>query len=180
MLDPKIAISGASSGLPSEEGEELGYKIGKLIAARGGILLTGATTGVPHAAARGAKSVQGQTIGFSPAHSLLEHTRKYRLPITHHDLIFFTGYDYPGRDIVLVDLADAIVMVSGRIGSLHEFAFAFERNKIIGILLHSGGTSEDIPNILEHAKRGKGKVIMQADPEELINLVFAALADNGF
>lgn len=175
MFDPKIAISGAAAGIASEEGQRLGFQVGREIAVRGGILLTGATSGVPYDAARGAKSVHGQVLGFSPAHSLLEHTRKYRLPVDCHDVMFFTGYDYAGRDTLLIDMADAIISVSGRIGSLHEFTSAFERHKIIGLLLHSGGLSDDIPEILRKAHRGMGKVVMHADPRELVELVFAAL-----
>ena len=179
MFDPKIAISGAAAGLASSEGESLGFVIGRTIAMRGGVVLTGATTGVPYAAAKGAKSMQGQTIGFSPAHSLNEHLHKYRLPVDFHDFMFFTGYDYAGRDTLLIDLADAVISVSGRIGSLHEFTSAFERHKIIGLLLHSGGLSDEIPEILEKAHRGRGRVIMHADPKELVDLVFSALAEHG-
>ena len=179
MFDPKIAISGAADGLAAEEGKKVAYEIGRQVAIAGGIVLTGATTGVPYEAARGAKSVHGQTIGFSPAHSLLEHQRKYRLPVNYHDIMFFTGYDYAGRDVLLVDLADAVVSVSGRIGSLHEFTSAFERHKIIGLLLHSGGLSDEIPDILQKARRGMGRVVMHSDPKELVNLIFTELQENG-
>ncbi|MBU6389496.1 hypothetical protein KGQ71_03195 [Patescibacteria group bacterium] len=179
MFDPKICISGAAAGVASQEGQALGFAIGREIAVQGGIVITGATTGVPYAAVQGAKSVHGQTIGFSPAHSLLEHTHKYRLPVDYHDIIFFTGYDYAGRDVLLIDLADAVIMVSGRMGSLHEFSTAFERHKIIGLLLHSGGLSELVPEILEQAHRGNGRVIMHAEPKELVRLVLAAVEEHG-
>lgn len=175
MFDPKIAVSGAAAGKAGEEGEDLAFAVGRSIAARGGIVLTGATHGVPLASAKGAKSVEGQVIGFSPANSLKEHVNKYRLPVMYHDTLFFTGYDYTGRDVILVDLADAVISVSGRIGSLHEFTTAFERHMIIGLLLDSGGLSEMVPEILHQAHRGMGKVIMHADPDQLVALVFEAL-----
>lgn len=175
MFDPKIAISGAAAGVASDEGDELAFLVGREIAVRGGVVMTGATTGVPYAAINGAKSVSGQTIGLSPAHSMREHINKYHLPVDGHDFLFFTGYDYAGRDTLLVDLSDAVISISGRIGSLHEFTSAFERHKIIGLLLHSGGLSDDIPDILEKAKRGMGRVIMHSDPRELVDLVFQEL-----
>ena len=175
MFDPKICVSGAAAGSASQEGFQLGYDVGKEIAARGGVVVTGASTGVPYAAAQGAKSVGGQTIGFSPAHSQLEHVRKYRLPVAYHDLMFFTGYDYAGRDTLLIDMSDAVISVSGRIGTLHEFTSAFERHKVIGVLLHSGGLSDDIPQILEHARRGRGRVIMEENPSVLVAAVMQAL-----
>jgi hypothetical protein len=175
MFDPKIAISGAAGGEAGEQGEHLAYEVGRQIAIHGGIVLTGATTGVPLAAARGAKAVKGEVIGFSPANSLVEHTRKYRLPTQYHDTMFFTGQDYAGRDITLVDLSDAVINISGRVGTLHEFTHAFERNMIIGLLLKSGGTIDQIPIILEMADRGMGKVIMHEDPRQLVRHVFAAI-----
>ncbi|MEI6477534.1 MAG: hypothetical protein WCO52_00915 [bacterium] len=177
MFDHKIVISGAAAGHASEEGDALGFMVGREVAARGGIIVTGATSGVPFSAAKGAKSVQGQVIGFSPAHSLAEHTNKYKLPTEYHDVIFFTGYDYAGRDVLLVDVADAMILVSGRIGSLHEFTSAFERHKVIGLLLHSGGLSDEIPAILDHAGRGNGHVIFHEDPHTLVSQVFHALAE---
>jgi uncharacterized protein (TIGR00725 family) len=176
MFDPKICISGAAAGKASDaEAAELAFLVGRQIALRGGVVLTGGTTGVPYAGAKGAKSVGGQVIGFSPAHSLAEHVRKYRLPVDYHDTMFFTGYDYAGRDVLLVDMSDAVISVSGRIGSLHEFTSAFERHKIIGLLLCSGGLADDIPEILRKAGRGFGRVIMHADPRELVDLVIKEL-----
>jgi uncharacterized protein (TIGR00725 family) len=175
LFDPKICISGAAAGNAADEGAKLAFQVGREIALRGGIVVNGATTGVPYEGARGAKSVHGQTIGFSPAHSSLEHIKKYRLPVKYHDVLFFTGYDYAGRDVLLVDICDAVIEVSGRIGSLHEFTHAFERHKVVGVLLHSGGLSDEYHELLEHAHRGFGRVVFHADPKELVGLVFAEL-----
>lgn len=171
LFDPKIVISGAAGGIPAKEGEPYGFQIGRHVATHGGIVVTGATSGVPLAAARGAKSVHGQVIGFSPANSLVEHTKKYKLPVQYHDMIFFTGYEYAGRDGILVDFCDAIIEISGRIGTLHEFTTAFERNKVIGILTGSGGIIDDIPKLMEKAQRGRGRVVMHEDPKDLVRSV---------
>lgn len=179
MFDPKICISGAAAGTASKQGAKPARIVGREIAVRGGIVVTGATSGVPLEAARGAKSVHGEVIGFSPAHSLLEHTKKYRLPVQYHDTIFFTGYDYAGRDGLLVDLSDAVIEISGRIGTIHEFTQAFERHKIIGILEHSGGLIDEIPAILEKAHRGYGHVIISPDPIDLVEQVFKAFEEHG-
>ncbi len=177
LFDPKIVISGAAAGNAAEEGEVFGFQVGKQVAAHGGIVVTGATSGVPLAAARGAKSVHGQVVGFSPANSIVEHMKKYRLPVQYHDMIFFTGYEYAGRDAVLVDFCDAIIEVSGRIGTLHEFTTAFERNKVIGILTGSGGIIDDIPLLMEKAKRGMGRVVTHNNPRELVHMVMHELEE---
>lgn len=177
LFDPKIVISGAAKGAAADEGEPYGFQVGKHVATHGGIVVTGATTGVPLAAARGAKSVNGQVVGFSPADSIVEHTKTYKLPIEFHDMIFFTGYDYAGRDTVLIDFADAVIEISGRIGTLHEFTSAFERHKVIGILTGSGGIIDEIPIIMEKAHRGNGRVVTHDDPKELVRLVIKGLEE---
>lgn len=177
MLDPKIVISGAAAGEAAEEGAHLAFQVGKEVANHGGVLVTGATTGIPLYAAKGAKSVHGQVIGFSPASTPKAHIKSYRLPTQYHDVIFFTGQEYAGRDIMLVDVADAVLHVSGRVGTIHEFSHAFERRKIIGILTNSGGTIDMIPEILERAGRGNGNVIVNDNPRILVRDVMRAVRD---
>lgn len=177
MFDPKIAISGAASGTPSEEGKEFAHQVGREIAARGGIVITGATTGIPLEAAKGAKSMHGTVIGFSPANSWKEHVNTYKLPTQYHDYIFFTGLDYAGRDNLLIDLADAVVELSGRLGTLHEFTQAFERNKIVGVLSNSGGTVDLLPEILQTAERGSRRVFFENTPSTLIKTLFREISE---
>jgi uncharacterized protein (TIGR00725 family) len=173
LYHPKIAVSGAAGGAASIAGEQLAYHVGRQIALQGGILLTGATSGVPYAAARGAKIAHGQVIGFSPATNHVEHVNSYRLPTRYHDTIFYTGQDYAGRDITLVEFSDIVIEISGRVGTLHEFTHAFERHKVIGVLLDSGGTIHHIPEILAEAGRGSQNIIMERDPEMLVKKVMA-------
>ena len=60
----------------------------------------------------------------------------------YHDLIIYTGFDYSGRNLLLVRSADAVIEVCGRIGTLNEFTIAFEDQKPVGVLEHCGGTSK--------------------------------------
>ncbi len=62
----------------------------RLLLKPGQILTTGATVGLPYYAAFGAKLAGGMSIGFSPAASLREHLRKYRLPYDCYDFVNFT------------------------------------------------------------------------------------------
>jgi uncharacterized protein (TIGR00725 family) len=168
MIDPKIAISGAAGGRTVDQGKDEAMELGRHLATMGGIILTGATTGVPYYAAKGAKSVGGQVIGFSPASTYVQHIRSYRLPTRYHDTIFFTGQNYAGRDITLVDFSDAVISLAGRTGTLHEFTHAFERRKVVGVLLDvSTGTTELIPEILERAERDDDHVVLDTDPKRL-------------
>jgi uncharacterized protein (TIGR00725 family) len=149
--------------------------LGKEIIVQGGVVVTGATIGVPLWAAMGAKEVNGFSIGLSPASSEVEHVKKYRLPIDYFDIIIYTGFGYSGRNLLLTRSADAVIISCGRMGTLNEFTIAFEDNKPIGVLLGTGGISDEIEKIVEKAHRGSGKIIYDSNPkilvEKLIKLI---------
>ncbi len=168
-LKYKICVSGAAAtGHCAKKTLELAKELGRQIIKHNGVLVTGATTGVPYWAAIGAKEEKGMVIGLSPAASEKSHLRKYRLPTDFHDLIIYTGFEYAGRNLLLTRSSDAVVIVCGRIGTLNEFTIAFEDKKPIGILTGSGGTADMIKEIVADAHRGPGKIVYDADPKTLI------------
>ena len=168
----KICISGAAeTGHCSMDALQKAEEMGREIAKQGMVLVTGATTGTPYWAAKGAKSAGGLVIGFSPASSERAHVKTYRLPIDYHDDIVFTGFEYSGRNWILTRAADAIITICGRIGTLNEFTSAFEDGKPQGVLEATGGTADYIRDILEKSHRGFGKVVFSSDPKELLKLV---------
>jgi uncharacterized protein (TIGR00725 family) len=135
---------------------------------------------LPYHAALGAKKEKGMSIGFSPAVSLREHLRKYRLPSDCFDFINFTGLDYVGRDLYLVQSSDAVITIGGRFGSLHEFTSALEARKPCGVLLKSGGTADEIPKLMEILEPPAGSVVIyDENPDRLVKRMIAIL-DDGF
>lgn len=164
-----IVVSGAAdiSGCCPKI-KELSEEVGVEVAKQGCVLLTGATTGAPHYATKGAKSAGGMSIGFSPANSEKEHVRTYRLPTKYCDLIVYTGFDYVGRNLILTKAADGVLIICGRTGTLNEFTIAFETGTPIGVLRESGGTADLIDEILARGYRPKTKIIFDADPKHLV------------
>ncbi|HXR49858.1 MAG TPA: hypothetical protein VN778_02425 [Verrucomicrobiae bacterium] len=176
MLRYSICVSGAASGDTVQASAGLAREAGAAIARSGHILTTGATVGLPYYAALGAKEAGGMSVGFSPAVSLREHLRKYRLPSNCFDFINFTGLHYVGRDLYLVQSSDAVITVGGRFGSLHEFTSALEAHKPCGILTGSGGTADQIPKLMEALEPPNGDlVIYDEDPERLVSRIVAIL-----
>lgn len=175
----QICISGAASGDTVHTSHQMAYELGKEIAAAGKTLLTGATVGLPHYAARGFMSVpdaHGVSVGFSPASSFREHVATYRLPTKEFDYINFTSMEYVGRDVHLVRSCDGIITVGGRMGSLHEFSTALESRKVCGVLLGSGGLADYAQTLLKHIEApGAKDVIFDTDPKRLVAKVIAAL-----
>src|SRR5579884_1611018 len=173
-----ICVSGAASGDTVRHASRMAREIGKAIAESGHILTTGATVGLPYHAALGAKEAGGMSVGFSPAVSLREHLRKYRLPSHCFDFLNFTGMHYVGRDLYLVQSSDAIITVGGRFGSLHEFTSALEAHKPCGILTGSGGTADEIPKLMEALEPPhQSLVIYDEDPDRLVKRIIEQLND---
>ncbi len=171
-----ICVSGAAAGETVKLSAGKARDVGAAIARHGHILTTGATVGLPYHAALGAKEGHGMSIGFSPAVSLREHLRKYRLPSKCFDFINFTGLNYVGRDLYLVQSSDAVITVGGRFGSLHEFTSALEAHKPCGVLLGSGGTADRIPELIKTLEPPDDSVIVyDDDPERLVKKVIAIL-----
>ncbi len=175
-LKYKICVSGSAEtdGCPPEVIRQA-EQVGRIIAERNMILVTGATTGIPFWAAKSAKEAGGFVIGLSPAASKLAHMKSYRLPLDYHDIIIYTGFDYSGRNLLLTRAADAIITINGRMGTLNEFTIGFEDRKPQGILAGSGGMSDELPEIIKKAHRGPGKVVYESDPVKLIDKVVALI-----
>ncbi|HLC44736.1 MAG: hypothetical protein A2722_00360 [Candidatus Doudnabacteria bacterium RIFCSPHIGHO2_01_FULL_50_11] len=172
----KICVSGAAAGECLAKPIRLKAEaLGRAIAKSGAILTHGATTGLPHEAAKGAKQAHGLVFGFSPASTRGEHMRKYRLPINFADAIIYTGAGYAGRNLILTRSSDAVIVVCGRIGTLNEFTVAYEDKKVIGILRASGGITSELEDILRIAKRGRQNIIFDSDPEDLVRKVIQGI-----
>src|SRR6195952_2186787 len=158
----QICVSGAAKGASVEEGKELARAAGAAIAQAGHSLMTGATTGLPNSAAEGYKAAGGKmSLGISPASTKVEHVLKYRLPTEAYDAILYTGLHYSGRDALLVNSADAVISIGGRLGKLHEFTVAMETGTPVGLLEGAGGIGEQIEGLL--------KLLPNADPDLVIS-----------
>lgn len=172
----KICVSGAAeTGHCAINALDLAKELGREIVRQGGVLVTGATSGIPYWSAIGAKEEGGISIGLSPAPSERAHVNKYRLPTDYFDLIIYTGFEYSGRNLLLTRASDAVILVCGRMGTLNEFTIAFEDDKIIGVLEGSGGTADSIRGLIAQAHRGPGKVVYDSDPKTLVEKVIALI-----
>jgi hypothetical protein len=167
----QFCVSGAAKGASVEEGRQLAGELGESLAKAGHTLLTGATIGLPNYAAKGYKSAGGKmSLGISPASSKVEHIMKYRLPTEAYDAILYTGMHYVGRDGLLIESADAVLSIGGRLGTLHEFTIAMETDTPIGFLHGAGGISDEINHLMEITQphRSGSAVYFSSSADELI------------
>jgi len=164
-----IAVSGAAAiSHCCKDVVEISKKIGKEIARQKCVLVTGATTGVPYFAALGCKKAGGFNVGFSPATSESSHLKTYKLPLEPFDVMIYTGADYVGRNVIMTKSADGVIIICGRMGTLHEFVTAFEIQKPIAVLEGTGGTADKIKKIATGPYRGVKKIVYDKDPKNLV------------
>ena len=170
----KVGVMGSA-----EEAAGLGEKaqaLGKAIASRNVILLTGATTGLVYATGKAAHDAGALHVGISPAHGGREHVETYALPTDACDAIIYTGFGLKGRNVVLVRSCEVVLFIAGSIGSLNEFTIAYDEAKVIGCLIGTGGVADEAEHLIESfQKPTKASVFYDDDPVKLLEACLASL-----
>lgn len=176
----KIGVMGSASGPQIENpiARRKARQLGEAIAKRGHILINGACPGLPHDAMLAAKKNGGLTIGISPAFSEYEHVNEYHSP-SGHDIIIFTGLGFMERDIINLRSSDAIVIISGGIGTLNELTIAYDEGRPVGIVTNSGGISNSIPFVIEGLCKRKvpPNMVFDDDPAKLLEKLEAVIRE---
>lgn len=109
-----IAVIGEGEATP--ENFKMAEKVGKLVAKAGAVLVCGGLTGVMEAAARGAKSEGGLTIGILPGSKRSDANPYIDIPI-------ITGLGY-ARNKIVVKTGQVVIAIGGKYGTLSEIGFA--------------------------------------------------------
>jgi uncharacterized protein (TIGR00725 family) len=108
-----LQVSVIGSGVDAEPQAE---EVGRLLAERGCVVVTGGRGEVMAAAARGAKSAGGTTIAILPGESRAGANE-------WSDYVVATGIGH-ARNLAVVASGDAVIAVGGRWGTLAEIGFA--------------------------------------------------------
>lgn len=173
----KVGVMGSAEETPGlcEKAEALG----KAIAARDVLLLTGATTGLVYTMGKAAHDAGALHVGISPAQDEHEHVERYDLPTDGCDAIIYTGFGLKGRNVVLVRSCEVVLFIAGSIGSLNEFTIAYDEGKIIGCLTGTGGVADEIEGLVRtFPKVTKARVSYDDDPARLLHACLEDLKGN--
>ncbi len=121
---PYVAVCGA--GRATEQEARWAEEVGRLLAGAGAVLICGGLGGVMDAAARGAASAGGTSIGILPG-----ETRHGSSP--HLTVAIPTALG-EARNALVVRAADAVIAIGGEFGTLSEIALALKMGKpVIGL-----------------------------------------------
>jgi uncharacterized protein (TIGR00725 family) len=126
MDDKRIIIAVIGGSQPDEESLTIAEQVGRLIAEKGAILITGGMGGVMLAASKGAHSADGLVIGVLPGIDKKEANTFVDIPIV-------TGVG-EARNSIITRTCDSAIAIDGSYGTLSEIAYCMiYRKPVIGI-----------------------------------------------
>src|SRR5438874_10999900 len=165
----KVGVMGSAEENAPTKLREKAAALGRAIAERDVILLTGATTGLVYTVGRAAHDAGALHIGISPAHDEREHAERFNLPTGACDAIIYTGFGLKGRNVVLVRSCEVVLFIAGSIGSLNEFTIANDEGRVIGCLTGTGGVADEAERLLQiFPKKTEACVLHGDDPTRLL------------
>lgn len=106
--------------------EGVAEKVGRLLAERGCVVVTGGLDEVMAAAHRGAKAAGGTTIAILPGEE-----REAANPWADHVVVTGIGH---ARNLAVAASGDAVIAVGGSYGTLAEIAFALRLGRRVVVL----------------------------------------------
>jgi len=167
---PVITVIGKSARNPDDpvpaRALRAGEEVGKLLAERGAVVVTGGLSGVMEAVSRGAKNAGGLVIGILPG--VDKRDANPYVAIT-------TGMGWM-RNTLVVRAADAVIMISGGIGTLNELTVAYEDKPTV-VLEGTGGWSDRIRDIAYKGKHldegGTAELHYAKTPAEAVDLALS-------
>ncbi|QKW36385.1 TIGR00725 family protein [Actinomadura sp. NAK00032] len=148
----QVAVCGP--GECTEREWDLAYETGRLLAARGAVVVCGGLGGVMAAAAAGARAGGGITVGVLPAADRAAAGPDLTVAVP-------TGLGQ-ARNSVVVNAADAVIAVGGSWGTLSEIALAMRAGRVPVVQL--GGW-----RVHDGDGRPAGGIVHAADPAAAVS-----------
>ena len=113
-MNVQISVIGASN--PPPQAILAAESVGRELAQKGAVLVTGGLGGIMEAASKGARQVGGTTIGILPGSDPKEAN-------PYVDIAICTGMGY-ARNIIVVKSGQAVIAIDGAFGTLSEIGHA--------------------------------------------------------
>lgn len=143
-------------------------EVGRLIAERGAVVVSGGLSGVMEAVSRGAKQAGGLVVGILPGSDKGDANPYIDIAIT-------TGMGWM-RNTLTVRAADAVIMISGGIGTLNELTVAYEDKPTV-ILEGTGGWADRMRAVAYdgvHLDEGRTATLHYAKtPQEAVEMALS-------
>ena len=142
---------------------DVAERVGRGIAQCGGVLVCGGRGGVMQAACKGAKEMDGVTVGLLPD-SKDEANEFVDIPLA-------TGLGMR-RNFLVVSAADVVIAIGGRWGTLSEISFAMIFQIPVVLVAGTGGCVDELAtgNLM---KASESRLYVAGSAEEAVEKAFA-------
>jgi len=137
----QIAVVGYNKDRCTEQARNLAYEVGKEVARAGAVLICGGLGGVMESACKGAKEINGFTIGIIPQEEGIIPQEEFSFANGFCDVVICTGIGF-ARDFIIASSADGIIAIGGGVGTLIEMAAGYMSKKAIVVIAGSGGVAD--------------------------------------
>ena len=176
----KIGVYGTTGDANDEEINEKARELGREIAFRKHVLVTGGSFGIPYQSVLAAHENAGKTIAYSNSTNLAGHLKQKKAVQGFTEIIYVpSSYEHTGnplicgkyRNVSCIAAVDKAIIIGGGIGTMNEFTIAYDFGKDIGILEGTGGiTTEAIETLLKATvKKTNSRIIRETDPKKLLD-----------
>ncbi|MCK5140045.1 MAG: hypothetical protein KAQ85_09405, partial [Thermodesulfovibrionia bacterium] len=132
----RIGVYGSAAENNKPSANEKAREIGREIARKGHVLITGGCNGFPYEAVIGAREFDGHCIAYSPATSLEEHVHTFGFPVDGFSEFVYTPESFEHandryiclkyRNLISVASVDAGLIIGGRTGTMNEFTLLYD------------------------------------------------------
>lgn len=164
----QILVIGYNGDSCTKNTYDIAYSVGKEIAKRELVLITGGLGGVMEAASKGAHENNGIAIGIIPFEDFADANK-------YCNIVICTGIGF-ARDFITAYSADGVIIVGGGIGTLMEAGAAYMKKKPIVAMLGSGGAADKYAGqYLDERKRVK--ILTAKTPKEAVDIILKSITN---
>jgi len=137
MSRPHIGVLTTYEERIPEEVRQMAYELGRELARRGYIVITGGDGGLMRDVARGVVEAGGISVGVL-SHELARVPEGHPLHNPYLTVCVRAEMSYEGRSSIVVASSDVVIVLAGGVGTLVEVAMAYSMGKPIVVLEGSG------------------------------------------
>jgi hypothetical protein len=132
---PQIAVIGYDAKLCTKAAYEAAYRVGTALAKRGAVVINGGLEGVMEATSKGAAEAGGLAVGIIPSDDASQANG-------YCGVVIPSGFGF-ARNFLVVNSADAVIIVGGGAGTLTEAATAYGRGTPLVAVRGTGGVADE-------------------------------------
>jgi len=168
MRKYQIVVIGASDDV---DNQVEAYDIGKFIAQRDIVLITGGRGGIMKYASKGACDNDGVVIGILPGDDFSEANE-------YCTTVIPTGIGF-ARNIINILSGDIIIAIGGKTGTLSELAYAWQYEKTIICCTFARGWSRNFPESEIDDRKG-GRIYSADNVQDVFEIIEKEMKAAGY